>query len=69
MTPERIHLRHLRAARLCSGGSREWCARNGFSWQQFITEGLPIEQMRALNDAMIDRVIAEAEKEAGDVSR
>jgi len=59
----RIHVRHMRAAKICAAGSRRWCARNGFSWAQFVNEGLPISVMRPLNDAVVNRIIAEADKE------
>lgn len=69
MIAERIHVRHLRAAKVCSGGGREWCARNGFSWSDFVSEGLPTAPLRSLNDAIVNRVIAEADKEAASVQR
>jgi hypothetical protein len=53
----------MRMARVCARGSRVWCARNGFSWQEFVSNGLPVSTMRQLNDPIINRIIAEAERE------
>ena len=62
----RIYPRHMRAAKVCVSGSREWCARNGFSWHEFVHDGLRVSVMRALDDAIINRLIAAAEKERRD---
>jgi hypothetical protein len=62
----RIHVRHMRAANICARGSREWCARNGVSWAQFVAHGLPVAVMRELDDPIVNRIIAEAEKERAD---
>lgn len=59
----RIHVRHMRAARICARGSRAWCAANGVSWSEFVHNGLPVDRMREINDPIVNRIIAEAEKE------
>ncbi len=64
MNDLRVHPRHMRAAKVCARGSREWCAHNRVSWNRFVSEGLPVAEMRAINDPIVNRVIAEAEKEA-----
>ena len=60
----RVTVKHLRAARLCASGGRDWCARNDFSWSDFVANGVPVSALRPLNDAFANRLIAEAEKEA-----
>lgn len=59
-----IRINHIRAANLCTRGARHWFEQKGLSWQEFLAEGLPADQVRALNDPLADRVIAAAEKDA-----
>lgn len=58
----RIH--HIRAANLCMGGARAWFAKHNLSWSDFLENGLPVEQVEALGDAMGHRVAEAARKEA-----
>lgn len=58
-----VQHRHMRALGYCNRGAREWFARHGLSWSEFVREGIDAEQLRATNDAMADRVIARAEQE------
>ena len=60
-----VHMRHVRAASLCSKGARAWFAAHGLSWAEFLARGVPAERLRACNDALADKAVAEAEKEAG----
>lgn len=59
-----VHSRHVRAAKVCMGGSRRWCAANGVPWGEFLERGLSADYLRAFNDPIVNRAIAEAEKEA-----
>lgn len=63
----RVHMRHVRAARLCARGSRAWVQHNGFDWNEFITSGLPASALRATGDPIVLRAVVEAEKEARNV--
>lgn len=58
-----VTMRHVREAKLCSRGSREWCAEHGIDWYKFLEEGLPVEVLEVFDDAMIKAVIAQARKE------
>lgn len=66
----RVHMRHARAARLdgkgvtCAAGIRAWCARNGVDLRALADEGLPIEQVEAIDDAFAQRAAALAREEA-----
>lgn len=66
----RIHMRHARAARLdgkpvtCAPGVRSWCAQHGVDLHALATEGLPIEQVEAIDDAFAQRVAQIARQEA-----
>ncbi len=61
-----VTMRHIRAVALCAGGTREWFSRQGFDWADFITNGIPIEEMEATGDPLALRVTAFARKEALD---
>lgn len=58
-----VFMRHIRAANLCAGGTREWFVRHGFDWGDFIANGMPIERMEATGDPLAMRVTAQARKE------
>lgn len=59
-----VFTRHMRAARLCAKGGRQWCQSHGISWDEFLGHGIPASRLRALNDPFADRVVAAAEEEA-----
>lgn len=56
--------RHCREIGYCNRGLREWFAREGLDWPDFVKHGLDAEVLRAKNNAMADRAIARAEDEA-----
>lgn len=58
----RIH--HIRAANLCASGARAWFAKHNLSWSDFLENGLPVERVDALGDALGDRVAKVAREEA-----
>lgn len=59
-------MRHIRAANLCSGGARRWFASHDLDWNDFLTNGIPIEKVEILNDGIANRVIEIARKEHSD---
>lgn len=63
MTEPRVHMRHVRALKLCARGARAWCARHGVDWAQLRGEGVPVERMRAVGDDYALRAVALAEAE------
>lgn len=50
--PDRIYMRDIRATQMCSRGARDFCARHSLSWQMLLSEGLPLEDVAATQDAM-----------------
>ena len=60
----RVTIRHVRAAKLCTSGAREWFRRHDLDWNAFLRDGLPVTTLEALHDAMADKAIAEARREA-----
>lgn len=69
-----VTMRHARGARLdgkpvtCAPGIRAWCERHGVDLRQLAHEGLPIEQVEAIDDAFAKRAVALARAEAEDVA-
>lgn len=59
-----VFMRHIRAANLCAGGTREWFVRHGFDWADFIANGMPIEKMEGTGDPLALRVTTQARLEA-----
>lgn len=58
-----IRIDHLRRAHICMGGAREWFARHNLSWDEFITNGIPVSEIEHLDDAFVERVLVEVHKE------
>ena len=52
-----ITMRHIRAAKMCSRGAREWFDRHGFDWSDFLKQGIESEKVLATGDAMAWRVV------------
>lgn len=61
-----VHVRHVRAAMLCTRGMREWLTHHGFEISDFVRDGLPVETLEATGDEFALRACAVARKEAGD---
>lgn len=65
----RLHVRHLRQAKLCTNGGRAWFAARGWSWASFVAEGRRLQDFRDAKDALADRAVAAADQEARDGRR
>lgn len=46
----------------CNRGAREWFARQGLSWPDFVENGVDAERLRATGDAMAEKVCEHAER-------
>jgi hypothetical protein len=57
-----IRMKHVRAAGMCNREPRIFCARQGWSWQEFLDHGFPEEQLLATDDPMALRVVEAAHK-------
>lgn len=51
-----VKMVHIRQAKMCSKGARDFFQRHGLDWQKFLDEGLPVEEIEATGDAMAMRV-------------
>lgn len=57
------HVRHIRQAKLCMGGARDWFKRHGWNWSDFVTNGRPSEDFVATGDPLALRMVEAAEEE------
>lgn len=51
-------------AGICSSGARDWANSHGLSWNEFITNGLPIEMVEGTGDPFGLEVAEIAREEA-----
>ena len=63
----RVTIQDLRAARYCLAGVRPWFRRHGLDWQAFLDHGIKVDRLRATGDALVEPVIATAERRAAAV--
>ena len=59
-----VSMRHVRAADLCSRGSRNWFEKYGLSWNEFLTTGISADRILATGDAFAVRVVDIARAES-----
>lgn len=62
-----VRAKHIRGAQLCMSGARGWFESYGLSWADFLENGITVEQLRALNDPLGNRVadFAETHQQGG----
>lgn len=59
-----VRMKHLRMAGMCNREPRTFCAQQGLSWSDFVSEGLPAELLEATGDPMAIRVAAIAREDS-----
>lgn len=66
-----VTVAHMRQAKLCASGGREWAKRHGLDWSTFVREGYPVAVFDAIDDhyAQLVAAAARAEAEGGDDGR
>jgi hypothetical protein len=52
-----IKMCHVRQAKMCSRGARQFFERHGLDWQQFVNEGVPSDVIEKTGDAMALKVV------------
>lgn len=52
-----IRMHHIRQAKMCSSGAREFFVRHGLDWPKFLEEGLPEEDFLKTEDAMARQLV------------
>lgn len=63
MTEVKVTMRHVRQCKMCSRGARAFFARHGLDWSEFLSGGLPVEDLEKTGDAMAMQVVATARAE------
>lgn len=69
MTELRVHMRHVRAARICARGSRAFFAKHGLNWSEFLDQGIAVSTLEQIGDPIALRAAAEAQAEVTDGRR
>ncbi len=59
-----VTVEHLRKARLCSRGARQWFVRHGLDYMQFLNHGYPASVLEGTGDALGKLVAGIARKES-----
>lgn len=52
-----IYMRHIRAAKMCSRGARQWFDRYGIDWMDFLNNGIDEDILLATNCLMAITVV------------
>lgn len=58
--------KHLRKAQLCMNGARQWFARQGWSWSDFVQNGRPVEDFEATGCPLAARLVVAVREDAAD---
>ena len=59
----RITMRDIRAAKMCSRGARQFFDRHGLDWGDFVRNGVLIEVIEKIDDAMAQQVVGVAREQ------
>jgi hypothetical protein len=52
-----VEMKDIRAAKMCSRGTRDFFKRHGMDWSKFLKEGLPASEFERTGDAMALKVV------------
>jgi len=55
--PIKITMLHVRQAKMCSRGARDFFARHDLDWQKFLSEGIDAKLLEETGDAMAIEVV------------
>lgn len=47
-----VQMAHIRKAKYCSKGTREFFKKHDLDWNKFLSEGIPAEELEATGDFM-----------------
>lgn len=59
-----VHMRHVRAAKICSRGSREFFTKHGLDWSDFLDNGIPASTLERIGDPIALRAADAARAES-----
>lgn len=66
MSDPLVTIEHVRQARLCARGARQWFTRHDLDYAHFLNHGYPASVIEATGDALGCKVAAVARAEAGE---
>ena len=53
-----VRVRDLRHMGYCHAGARRWAKRHAIDWNDFVKNGIAIEMLERIDDAMCKRLVA-----------
>ena len=53
----RIYMKDVRASGMCVTGARKWFKLVGLDFKAFLDNGIAVEELKLVNDAMANKVI------------
>lgn len=53
----RVYMKDIRAARMCSGGTRDFFRRHSLDWSDFLKNGIEASKLYNTGDAMARQVV------------
>lgn len=59
----RVWPRHIRAAKICMAGSRDFFAKHDLDWNDFLANGIPVAVLEEIGNPIALSAAAEARKE------
>lgn len=59
-----VRIEHVRAARLCARGARQWFSRYGLDYSHFLNNGYPVAVIEGTGDPLGKMVADIARKDA-----
>lgn len=62
--PILLHVRHLRTARFCMSGARDWFAARGWNWADFVASGRDIADFTATGCPLAAKAVEAAIEES-----
>ena len=58
-------MEHCRGVNFCRKGIKAFCERHGIDWKLFLKQGIPKEQLLAIDDAMATKAVEFMRKQNG----
>ena len=58
-----VTMEHVRGAKQCSRGAREWFKMHNLNYDDFLVNGMPVEKLESIPDAIGHHVAAYARKD------
>ncbi len=65
MEADRVYMKDVRAATMCSRGGRAWFKKHNLDWMDFLKNGIEISRLEKIDDAMCARVVEVARGRRG----